>query len=217
MLASLKGNLEMVKFLVSEGADVNMVNNNGGTALMAASEKGNLEIVKFLVSKGADVNAVNNNGNTALMLASENGNLEMVKFLFSEGADVNAVNNIGNTALMNASMFGRLKVVQFLVSKGADVNMVNNNGRSALTITPDIHIIRFLGKVSRQGYLQDFQRVARTAHQTASSRQAQLEKYTPLPGDVARRIANMSLNSFGKKKRMGGGVLDSEISYLHSL
>jgi hypothetical protein len=103
------------------------------------------------------------------------------------------------------------------VSKGADVNMVNNNGRSALTITPDIHIIQFLEKVARQGYLQDFQRVARTARQTASSRQGQLEKYTPLPGDVARRISRLSLNSFGKKKRMGGGVLDREISYLHSL
>jgi ankyrin repeat protein len=53
--------LEIVKFLVAKGADVNAVDRAGNTALMRAVGSSNaqaLEIVKFLVEKGADVRAV---------------------------------------------------------------------------------------------------------------------------------------------------------------
>ncbi len=53
MLASSKGNIEVVKVLLDKGADANAKNKDGGTALMLAAQDGNLEVVKLLKARGA--------------------------------------------------------------------------------------------------------------------------------------------------------------------
>lgn len=68
------GNLEMVKFLVNNGANINLlidklIDNEYYSSLNYATKKGNLEIVKFLVSKGADINP--NSGCPPLISALE--------------------------------------------------------------------------------------------------------------------------------------------------
>ena len=65
MKASAQGYLEIVKYLVGIGANVNATNNVGETALIWASAQGNLELVKYLVVKGANVNAKNRDGDTS--------------------------------------------------------------------------------------------------------------------------------------------------------
>jgi ankyrin repeat protein len=50
-LASKHGHLEVVKLLVSQGANIN---DHGDLAVQWASEHGQLEVVKYLVSQGAD-------------------------------------------------------------------------------------------------------------------------------------------------------------------
>ena len=72
--------LEMVRFLVGKGADINAQTNNGETALIQATEWGRLETVRFLVNKGADVNTPDNRGRTPLILAKEKGLQEVVDF-----------------------------------------------------------------------------------------------------------------------------------------
>jgi ankyrin repeat protein len=67
--------LEILKFLVEKGADVNAKDNDEMTPLHYACENGNLETVKFLVEKGAEIDE------QAYLLAWEHGTLEMVKFL----------------------------------------------------------------------------------------------------------------------------------------
>jgi hypothetical protein len=86
IMASYKGHLEIVKYLVEIGADVNAKNDEGDTALMGAIYNDRLEIVKYLVEHGADVNAKTENGVTVLMSATYNNNSEMVKFLVEHGA-----------------------------------------------------------------------------------------------------------------------------------
>ena len=104
--AAKKGDLEQVRDLLDEGADVNAKNGDGLTALMAAAETGNLDVVKFLIEKGADVNARENTdvqvtastslkgfslkrfgqvsietGGTALWIAQQRGHKEIVELL----------------------------------------------------------------------------------------------------------------------------------------
>jgi len=111
--ASSNGNLNVVKYLVSQGADVAAKNNY---ALLQASDNGHLKVVKYLVEHGADVTV---NDNLALQRASINGHLGVVKYLVSQGADVTADDNI---AVQWASKNGHLGVVKYLVSQGATLD-----------------------------------------------------------------------------------------------
>ena len=54
MLASEKGHLEMVKYLVENGAEVNVTDELNRTALILASANGHLEIVRYLTKNSDD-------------------------------------------------------------------------------------------------------------------------------------------------------------------
>ena len=134
--ACLYGHLEVVRFLVENGVNVNAVTaTDGTTPLMMACERGHLEIVRLLVERGANVNAAtSNDGGTALMMASQNDHLEIVRYLVERGANVNAATSTyGGTALMWACMDGNLKMVRYLVERGgANVNATTTDGHTAL-------------------------------------------------------------------------------------
>lgn len=99
-LASIEeSNLEMFEYLLENGADVNVQNDDGSTALMIASLYGNLEMVKYLLEKGANINAQDNDNSTALIYASKWNNLEEVEYLVKNGADIDIKDIEGKTAL----------------------------------------------------------------------------------------------------------------------
>lgn len=50
MLAVSHGNLEMVQLLLAAGADINIQDEDGSTALMCAAEHGRSDIVKHLLT-----------------------------------------------------------------------------------------------------------------------------------------------------------------------
>ena len=107
------GYLEMTKYLVENGADVTAQDN---ATVIWASYNGCLNMVKYLVENGADIS---DQDNWSVCMASENGQLETVKYLVKVGADVTARDNY---AIRMASRNGHLKVVEFLVENGADVD-----------------------------------------------------------------------------------------------
>ena len=92
-------NIEILKYLVEQGADTEETWDRNETLLHAASSVGTVEILEYLVSRGADVNAKDDDGKTPLHTAAKNKNMENWKYLVSQGADVNAKDNIGMTPL----------------------------------------------------------------------------------------------------------------------
>jgi ankyrin repeat protein len=66
----MSGNQAMVKLLLERGADTEVRNNGGHTALMRASARGRYETCKILIDDGnADVHATDNNGDSVIMHA----------------------------------------------------------------------------------------------------------------------------------------------------
>lgn len=72
---------DMMKYLVSVGADVNAKDNGGGTVLHLMAMRGSLDIVKYFVSEGVDVNTKNKGGKTAEDIARVDGRTEIADYL----------------------------------------------------------------------------------------------------------------------------------------
>ena len=85
MLASREGHLDVVKFLVDKGADINAVttteDEEAVTALMLASRRGHFDIVKFLVESGADTEVADQEGKTAKDYAIKSVNKQFSDYI----------------------------------------------------------------------------------------------------------------------------------------
>jgi len=64
-----EGCLEIVRFLVEDGIDVNATNKFKWTALHSAADQGYLEIIEFLLEKGANPNIKDSNGKSPRRIA----------------------------------------------------------------------------------------------------------------------------------------------------
>ena len=78
ILVAERKNVEMAKFLIFKGADINAPLYVIATARDSVAD---FEAIKFLVSLGADVNAIDGNGETPLDVAARLGNREAAEYL----------------------------------------------------------------------------------------------------------------------------------------
>lgn len=106
-----------INVLLSDGTNIDTVDQQGNTPLMIATEVGNPRILNIILSHNPNVNMQNAQGQTALMIAAEAGQLHAVQKLLSKGADNTITNNEGNSALTLASKFGHKQIVTFFQEK----------------------------------------------------------------------------------------------------
>ena len=135
--AILEGDVVFVTALLDAGADPNIIDETGKTALIYASEKGHSEIVDILLEKGAAVDTEDRTGKTALTYANYNEHFHIVEKLFRNEAmpHIRDVNDWGETLtyITNNCFYGA--IVKHLISQGVPVNVPAQNGRTALMNT----------------------------------------------------------------------------------
>ncbi len=151
----VEGQIEMMNFLMENGADVNCLGDElNETPLMAAAQMGHLEALKILLAKGANPNLKDTQGDTALSLALEYHHPEIAAILRQRGAKanildaasagdveaiqallkadaqtVNAKDYLGYSPLYHAAEAGHAGVAAVLLAAGANVNdFSGNNG-----------------------------------------------------------------------------------------
>ncbi|HUU20210.1 MAG TPA: ankyrin repeat domain-containing protein [Sedimentisphaerales bacterium] len=124
-LASSKGHIEIVEFLLNHGADIELEIFNGETPLMLAAQYARhgqqYETIKTLLEHGAKVNHKDENGRTALHDAAMYSGKEVINLLISYGADVNAGDEDHCTPLHQAAMLNNIEAAKALVEHGADI------------------------------------------------------------------------------------------------
>ncbi len=110
------GRADVAEYLISIGANVNAVDNNGRNALMLAlSQEGQFGLVGLqsdsvalidrLIGDMENINHVDSEGKSALSYACKIGNARIVDRLFARGAVCNFVDNQGNPPLFYLSKF----------------------------------------------------------------------------------------------------------------
>ncbi|MEM3964298.1 MAG: ankyrin repeat domain-containing protein [Thermofilaceae archaeon] len=109
-----EGDLQRVKKLLEQGANVNARSRVGWTPLHWAAEKGYLEVARLLVEKGANVNARDNDGRTPLHYAALYGYLDVVRFLLEAGANPTFRDSWGRTPADLARKIGHGDVAKLL-------------------------------------------------------------------------------------------------------
>ena len=161
MLAIKNGHPNAAGFLIQHGADVNVKDIDGETALHYAVQRyvGShhsewCEVFSCLIKNGADINARAKDNYTPLMLAITSCHLSAVIFLTEHGADVDIQNRDGKTALhfavqrYHSSHHSEwCEVLRCLVENGADINARENNDNTPLMIASfcgHVNVVTFL-------------------------------------------------------------------------
>lgn len=154
-----KGHKDIAEYLISRGADVNAINDDGFTPLKLAVIRGHREIAERLIEHGAIINPVDTVCMSPLHLAAAAGQVDIAKMLIAKGAIVNTQTRDyiqewawatisgttyneqlvssrriieGRTPLHLAARNGHREMAELLIASGAKVDLQDNNGSTAL-------------------------------------------------------------------------------------
>ncbi|AUV58150.1 ankyrin repeat protein [Bandra megavirus] len=99
MTTSSRTNLAIVNLLLDNGAEINLRNRFGKTALILAVINDNDHLVNILLDKGANVNAQDNTGRTAIMYAVIYDSMPIANKLIQYGAKITIKDTTNKTAI----------------------------------------------------------------------------------------------------------------------
>ncbi|XP_033827163.1 protein phosphatase 1 regulatory subunit 12C [Periophthalmus magnuspinnatus] len=157
--ACIDGSMEMVTFLLENGASVNQVDSEGWTPLHVAASCGYSEIAEYLLQHDACLSAVNCDGDVPLDIALDETTESLIqKFTVKQGVDLEAAKRVeeeqimtdarawltegpptdlqhpktGATPLHVAAAKGYLEALKILCQCGLDVSAKDNDGWTPL-------------------------------------------------------------------------------------
>ena len=122
LMAIRRGNYQVVKLLLDNGADPNISDNFGSTPLISATHKNNYDMVKLLLDKEADVNLKTVGGLSALQGAIINSNknvdINIIRLLLEKGSDPNILSGTNKSMRQYAIINNRPDVDKLLEEYG---------------------------------------------------------------------------------------------------
>ena len=136
LLGARRGHANVVQVLVQRGADMDVPNAQGLTALHFATHRGYKTVVQELLAYGSRVKARDDHDDIPLHFASAEGHIEIMQMLLKKKSPVNAQTNLGNTPLHLASLKGRTEAVKLLMQHKAEL-LENTDGHTPLKVAQD--------------------------------------------------------------------------------
>ncbi|XP_046348408.2 ankyrin-1-like [Haliotis rufescens] len=135
ILAAESGRKDVFDFLLGEGCDLSLDNEEEDTVFHAACRGGHVDMVEYVLSRFTfDINKRGKyKGRTALMMAVEKGNMKVFDLLLTKQCDVFVVDEDNDNILHVACMGGHAEMVKYIVSKGYfDINCKGKHGRTPM-------------------------------------------------------------------------------------
>lgn len=156
-LAARNLRVEAAERLLDAGADVNVTDSQGISALHSAllagrdkkeAQAARQSLVTLLLERGADVRATDEQGRTPLHVATVAvaGDKALLDMLLKAGADLAAKDQFGRTPLHSAAMHNHAVMIELMVSKGADVSARDKQGNTPLHCA----VLRFRREATKQ-------------------------------------------------------------------
>ena len=130
--AAKRGNVPMVKCLISRHADMEAKDSEIMTALHYACEEGHFGVVELLLDRKMDVNIRGFDRRTPLICAAATGRLPVVQLLLHRTASRRHADDGGMSALHWAAFNGHVEVVDLLGQKKGLLGTSNSIGRMPL-------------------------------------------------------------------------------------
>uniref|UniRef100_W5NHI8 Protein phosphatase 1 regulatory subunit n=1 Tax=Lepisosteus oculatus TaxID=7918 RepID=W5NHI8_LEPOC len=167
---------DILKYLISQGANVGVVNSEGETPLDIAEEEAMEELLQNEVNRqGVDIEAARKeeerimlrdarqwlnsgqindvrhakSGGTALHVAAAKGYTEVLKLLIQAGYDVNIKDYDGWTPLHAAAHWGKEEACRVLVEHFCDMDIVNKVGQTAFDVA-DEDVLGYLEELQKK-------------------------------------------------------------------
>ena len=131
--ASENGRTDLVKFLLSKGADKSHIKPLHHSPMIIPEIKDDYEAPKIyiycvrygiikaassMINRGVDINSSDSQGNNALTVAATHGYKDIMELLLKKGADVNQINGIGQSPAISAIENGGAEGAEFIVRNG---------------------------------------------------------------------------------------------------
>lgn len=124
--AAMRGNMELIEYLLSKKAKTDFLDNRGNTPLLALASGGqqNTKAYDLFITSGLDLKKeVNQDGANALLLAIANDReFKLTDYFISKGLDLKSVDAAGNNAFAYVAGTGDIEKLKVLLAKGVPVS-----------------------------------------------------------------------------------------------
>lgn len=123
--AANRGNTDLMEYLLTKGAKVNIQDAHGYSVINFAASGGqtNTKIYDLCLSNGADLKNMTHDGANALLLGAANDkDMMLTNYFVSKGLDLKSVDAAGNSAFNYAARAGNIEMMKALKQKGVSYN-----------------------------------------------------------------------------------------------
>ncbi|MGL5255173.1 MAG: ankyrin repeat domain-containing protein [Brevinema sp.] len=144
--------IELVHYLIQQGANINAATIDGWTALMSASQRNFTNNIMVLLSNGASPHMVTKFGENALMIAIRYQSLDAARLLLEEAPDLAwRADKNGRTPLMIATQNADSDAVSLLIEAKSPLDAVDANGYTAVMKISAVRSLAALNTLLKAG------------------------------------------------------------------
>ncbi|XP_077868723.1 uncharacterized protein LOC144359431 [Saccoglossus kowalevskii] len=154
-LAVITNQWQMTRLLILGGADGNLTDRNGQTAVHLSCQRSNMECLHSILTCSTHVielDSKNYEGYAALHLAVQSGNQDMITFLLSKGAAIECQDGkSGRTPLFHAVENSQEHIIELLLKHNGDVNAQSYSGNTPLHVASGRGLLSIVRLLLRNG------------------------------------------------------------------